>query len=642
MRLPPSLPLIFCLLIPWQSTAQEETIRYFHPVLSPVISTSSTGPRGVIRALVVGLSRYQNTGFAELPFARRDAEAFAAFLKTPYGGSIASEDLVLLTDETATLAGFTDALYWLLNESRKGDKIVVYCAGGAQLKEQGPARLLFFDSPPAPTDAGYFSLEKLTGLLGEAAREKGARVFFCAEFRPILEKRPYGGLWDGAEKKNGLRFERLGQAKPAVREKAADSTIQNQSYGRALLAGLLGLADTDDNQRILGPELAQYLKQWEKKRPPTGNYACLAFPYNDDWICKARENARLTPGGQKENLFTPILQLEVQPLDKYMTAHADSATRHLYEDFILTIRLGQLLTPPERCAAGLLDSLLRRTELSAVHRQLLRRMAVAYQDDTQQALNAYLQTSAKELLRRRKDRDHYKLYPQYLKRTIDILGNSHFMAKLLEAKMLYFEGLVLRLEYERRPDAALLPEALEKQQRAIALEPEAAFIYNEIGVVRGLMGQYLTADSLFRIASEYSPTWSVPYSNRSNVMLRLNRIDDAQELGITAVSLGHWSPHTYLTLGEVYHKKGEIAAAENLYRRALLIDPQSPLAWYDLACAAALKGQPDEALASLRKAFEYGFDRPDQLWNDQDLQALHGKPAFRQLAAQYFPAYRKE
>ena len=642
MRLPPCLPFILCLLTPWQSTAQEETIRYFHPVLSPVIANNPAGTRGAIRALVVGLSRYQHAGFTELPFARRDAEAFAAFLKTPYGGSLTSEDLVLLADETATLAGFTDALDWLLSESRKGDKIVVYYAGGAQLKEQGPARLLFFDSPPAPTDAGYFSLEKLSGLLGEAAREKGARVLFCVEFRPILERRPYSGSWGGAEKRNGLRFEKLGQAKPDGREKTPDSTTPNNSYGRALLGGLLGMADADDNQRVLGPELTQYLKQWEKERPSTGNFACLAFPYNDDWICKARENARLTLGRQMESLFTPILQLEVQPLDQFMVTHADSLTRHLYEDFILTIRLGQLLSPPERCAAGLLDSLLRRPELNAVHKQLQRRMAVAYQDDTQQALNAYLQTSAKELVRRRKNRDHYKLYAQYLKRTIDILGNSHFMAKLLEAKMLYFEGLVLRLEYERRPDAALLQEALEKQRRAIEFEPEAAFVYNEMGVVRGLMQEYLTADSLFRIASEYSPTWSVPYSNRSHTMLRMNRIDDALELGITAVSLGHWSPHTYLTLGEVYHKKGELDVAENMYRRALLIDPESPLAWYNLACAASLKGQRDEALASLRKALEYGFDRPERLRDDQDLKAIREMPAFREMVAQYFPAHRKE
>lgn len=639
MRFPPFLALIAGLFITRQSIAQEETVRYFQPVLSPAITASAAGARGDIRALVVGLSRYQHEGFAELPFARRDAEAFAAFLKTPYGGGITSEDLVLLTDETATLAQFTDAVYWLLSESRKGDKIVVYCAGGAQLKEQGPPRLLFFDSPPAPTDAGYFSLEKLTGLLGEAAREKGVRVFFCSEFRPILEKRPYSGNWDSSEKKNGLRFEKLGQAKQS---ELSDSTAQNQSFGRAMLSGLLGLADADDNQRILGPELTQYLKQWGKKHPASGNYACLAFPYNDDWICKARENARLTLGGQMESFFTPILQLEVQPLDQFMVTHADSATRRLYEDFILTIRLGQLLAPPERCAAGLLDSLLRRPELGAVHKQLQRRMAVAYQDDTQQALNAYLQTSAKELVRRRKNREHYKLYPQYLQRTIDILGAGHFMARLLQAKLLYFEGLSLRLEYEKQLNAALLPEALEKQERAAALEPEAAFVYNEMGVVRGMMGNYHTADSLFQIATEYSPTWSVPYSNRSYTMLLLNRIDDARELGVTAVSLGHWSPHTYLTLGEVYQKKGELGAAENLYRRALLIDPQSPLAWYNLACTAALREDHSAAIESLGKAFEYGFDRPDQVWANPDLGVLREKPAFRKLMSRYFPEFPKK
>src|SRR6266571_4389704 len=56
-------------------------------------------------ALVIGIAGYP--GFEEgerLKYAGRDAEDFAAFIKTPQGGSFSPDNVHLLTNSTATRA----------------------------------------------------------------------------------------------------------------------------------------------------------------------------------------------------------------------------------------------------------------------------------------------------------------------------------------------------------------------------------------------------------------------------------------------------------------------------------------------------------------------------------------------------------
>lgn len=341
------------------------------------------------------------------------------------------------------------------------------------------------------------------------------------------------------------------------------------------------------------------------------------------------------------SLFSPILHLEVQPLDDFMTQHADAHTRQFYEDFILAIRLEQLLLPPGRCAADLLDSLLAADAVAPVRKQLLRRMAVGYQDVAQQALNAYLQTNAQELARRRKNREHYKLYPQYMQRTLNILGPNHFMAALLEAKRLYFEGLGLRLEFEQTLDTALLSNAMGKLWQAIALEPEAAFVYNEMGVASLLMNNLKAAENYFQQALEYAPSWGVPQANLSLTYNKQGRVDEAVDAGYTAIQLSPWNAGAYVRLGEAHQVKGDMKSAETLYRRALRLDPGSPNAYYDLACLQAQTRQPAAAIESLRQAILNGYDRVEYLLEDPDLEPLHHLDAFDALIQQYFPEIRK-
>jgi beta-lactamase regulating signal transducer with metallopeptidase domain/Tfp pilus assembly protein PilF len=57
-------------------------------------------------------------------------------------------------------------------------------------------------------------------------------------------------------------------------------------------------------------------------------------------------------------------------------------------------------------------------------------------------------------------------------------------------------------------------------------------------------------------------------------------------------------------------------------------------AYYNQACGYAMAGDKDRAFASLQKALESGFDQPDTLAHDDDLDNLHGDPRFAEIKKQ--------
>ncbi|MCB0532266.1 MAG: tetratricopeptide repeat protein [Lewinellaceae bacterium] len=624
------------ILLAWSWTtvvAQQQIVRYYHPLFSPTLSQQASGPIGVIRALVVGIDKYQHGSPIPAGHARRDAEAFAAFLKTPAGGTVAWTDLVLLTNEQATSARVTDALDWMVSESRLGDKIIVFFSLQGLLTGHNDAQLLFYDAAPQPPQTSYLELSRLFSLLGTAGSRQNTRIFTAVELQLRNPDDAKPEAWTGSARRGGLFTEKI-----ALQAFSADSAANSITLGNALLRGLLGMADANSDEQVHAPELLEFLRMPPAKQPAAiPLYGLLAFSDRQEWLSKSSTHTRDKLIRGVESPGTAILQLEVKSLDRFISEHADQHAQRWYEDFILAIRLGQLIDPPDRCAAALLDSLLQVEALTPVRRQLERRMAVGYLDESQQAINAYLQTSAQELVRRRKDQDHYQRYPLYMARALDILGEGNFMAPLLNLKRLYFEALALRLEAQQTGDTVLLPaQAMIKLWQAVAIEPEAAFVYNEMGVVSFIMKQYEAAENYFQLALDRSPTWGIPQANQSLSLLRRDLLPEARDAGIKAISLSSWNPQPYQILAEVYMKMGDLPTAADMYRRVLKLDPENALAHYNLACLHALQGRPELALTSLEQAFKYGYYDEKHVREDADLSTLHGTAAFEKLMARVF------
>lgn len=82
-------------------------------------------------------------------------------------------------------------------------------------------------------------------------------------------------------------------------------------------------------------------------------------------------------------------------------------------------------------------------------------------------------------------------------------------------------------------------------------------------------------------------------------------------------------------------KAGRLDEGLELDRRFVELRPDNAIGHYNLACSLALKNRHDDAITTLRAAFEKGYRDFGWMMNDADLKSLHDNPAFSALLAEY-------
>jgi len=76
---------------------------------------------------------------------------------------------------------------------------------------------------------------------------------------------------------------------------------------------------------------------------------------------------------------------------------------------------------------------------------------------------------------------------------------------------------------------------------------------------------------------------------------------------------------------------GEYERAIHYFEIARRIHPNDQLTLYNLACAYSLGEHPEEALDALDASVQAGFDDPDHIEKDPDLEALRDLPRYREI-----------
>ena len=64
-----------------------------------------------------------------------------------------------------------------------------------------------------------------------------------------------------------------------------------------------------------------------------------------------------------------------------------------------------------------------------------------------------------------------------------------------------------------------------------------------------------------------------------------------------------------------------------------MVREDNPVVWYNLACMKARLDRGDAAMVALGRALEAGFNRPELLATDEDLDPLRDRDDFKQLLA---------
>jgi predicted Zn-dependent protease len=82
-------------------------------------------------------------------------------------------------------------------------------------------------------------------------------------------------------------------------------------------------------------------------------------------------------------------------------------------------------------------------------------------------------------------------------------------------------------------------------------------------------------------------------------------------------------------------RAGRVDEGLELDQRFVALQPDNAIGHYNLACSLALKKRSDDAIATLRTAFEKGYRDFGWMMEDADLKPLHSHPGFSALLAEY-------
>ena len=113
---------------------------------------------------------------------------------------------------------------------------------------------------------------------------------------------------------------------------------------------------------------------------------------------------------------------------------------------------------------------------------------------------------------------------------------------------------------------------------------------------------------------------------------RARRIEVAFLEGVRARLPGH--PAVVESLGCLYTEMGRYQDGLRADREMVQMEPDSPNAWYNLACSLSLTGQPDDAFAALEKAIALGYDDAEWMQDDDDFEPIKKDPRFARILAQ--------
>ncbi len=610
------------------------------------IDDGSAGMAGRVHALVIGISSYQDAGIPSLKYAHVDAQEFVAFLKSKSGGALKDDQIQVITNEEATVANIYSQLDWLLEEAQENDQIIIYFSGHGDVEtatSRNRGFLLAYDTPPTNYRIGALRVNDLNDILADLVEIKKAKVTL------ITDACRSGKLAGGDEGATSTAAALSQQFKNQVKIMSCqpnEFSLEGEQWGGGrgvfsyhLIDGLTGLADVDNNAEIHLFELDKYLKEKIPVETEYQQFPMLVGPPKTS--LSQVDSDELAALREARNGQPPLLaSVSTKGRGDEILAKADTSVQQLYDEFIAALD-DQYFLPSDvggkrqvgKSASELYDILSTEESLQDLHFILKRNFAVALQDESQKSINAYLKADPAEMNERWKNfGEKYKSNPAYLNKAASLLGKSHYLYDRLISKKYYYEGLLLRLEGEKNNDESLFNLALEKEQLALKYDDEAAFIYNEIGLIKKELykleknknhdpnnakklydGQIL----MFKKASHISPKWVMPYLNLTGSYFMHDDLEKAEVAcgkisSIDSMQIGYkwymgnilqerekynnaiyyyksviamnpdYNAELYNNIGLTYYSKGEHGLAKKMYLKSIELNPDLFIAYENL------------------------------------------------------------
>lgn len=547
----------------------------------PELKASSPGLSGKTYALLIGISRYKDDPpVTSLQFADKDAETFAALLRTPIAGQLESQDQIrLLTNENATRAAVDDAVRELasVHGTAENSLIIFVAAHGVYLKtEEDPDThkviqrdpyILTFESNPQDAKTTGYPMDEFRQMVAEQALHFGRVLVFL----DVCHAGNVGGIGGGNELEPTVRkvWEgRAGEFALMLASHAKKFALESANFGGGhgafsyfLISGLNGAAAPPGETSITFSNLAVYVvknvSEFTRSRQ-TPDYIAT----DDDMVLvndTRKENLQLAPA-------KPLSEQEVRslrPRDSQARSapQRPAASQSQADAFESAIRDGRLLPEDSGNASDLLAALRRDpNETPSSIRGRERRLEVALEDRGQEVLSRYLE--GEEIPQTQAD--------------FDRCGRLFEEAARLRSNAPFDQSRALFCQGRARIFAGQFDDAQRLLERSIQLDSERAYAYNALGIAHleriARTGQgFDAAANAFRTSSRFAPYWAYPLHNLALVNSERGDYDGAIKLYAYAMSIAPRYSYLPYNLGLLYSRVGDLDNASRWFRNALQV-----------------------------------------------------------------------
>ncbi|MDX2134154.1 MAG: tetratricopeptide repeat protein [Saprospiraceae bacterium] len=551
--------LLVCLLLPCWVVGQIEKGATPFPTQNKNVKTNSA-----TRAVVIGISDYQNPQIPDLRFADRDATAFADWLRSPAGGSVPESRLQVLLNADATAGKIIAALGGLVADCRPGDLALIYFSGHGDVERISKFQRGFWlswDSPPSVYAAGACALAYLQDIITTLS-ESGVQVVVVAD--ACRAGKLAGSAVNGTQATSAALAQQFANEVKILSCQPEEYSLEGEQWGGGrgafsfhLIDALYGLADANADGTVNLLELGRYLED----RVPAETAPHTQIPFTVGG--KATLIARVDPvqmalwKDQKAGAGQAFAKIDARGLEELALSDADSTIQALYSAFTAALHRGDLLEARDGVgptADSLYKLLIREPTLAELHGLMTRNFAAALMDKGQQVLNQYLSGDLRAFdVLENEIGINYRLLANQFFRAAELLGDRHYYYKNLHAKGLYFESYAV-YDWDIPGDSARLLD-IKLLKQAAAEDSTAAFAW------LNLCWLETSADSLAYYVSRLEnvvPNWPIFHyvvgcqylsDPLRNPEMALSRLQRAIELDSTFVPAWYMSSFPLTDLG---------------------------------------------------------------------------------------------
>lgn len=613
-------------------------------------------------ALVIGISDYQNEAIPDLRFADKDALAFADFLKSQAGGALDEDHLKVLVDEEATSGKVGAAFYWLIDECKEGDQVIVYFSGHGDVERKisrQPGFLLCWDAPPKVyMSGGVIDLRMFQDVISSLSIDTKAKVTIITD--ACRSGKLSGNNIGGAQITGANLAKQFGNEIKILSCQPDEYSVEGEQWGGGrgvfsyhLLEGLYGMADSNEDLKVNLKEIGRYLEDrvTEEASPVNQNPMIIGNKMEKITFVNPEILAKLKEGKKGQvQLFNSTAS---RGIEDDVLAQADSNIVELYFAFKAALKDKQFLFPEDKCADFYYEKLSKEPQLERLHASMRRNYAAELQDDAQQVMNRWLSyDSQPELtLSKQQQIEKYQSYPSYLKRAAELLGEDHYMYPALKARGLFFEASMMHI-WSFSPNKPLGEIILSKYREALQWQADAPHVYfRMMAVYHSQMQEPDSAEYCAQFATELVPNWFLPYSYlgwlsrgtepkkaryfleladqidtvaiRSSIIHQLHWANfysttgnnkEAEVKYLKAIQLNsrnsnvnhllHTNSRIYGQLGTTVLHLGRPKEAEQHYKKAIQIESTNVFPYIDLGWMYCDQNRFDEAEQSFKKAIQ--------------------------------------